>query len=79
MKCLGTFKASLKQTKLLIILSRPASISSAAKSASGSKENGTVSGELDEASKHKAEARLLTFYEAHAEPNTTAQGPADFN
>ncbi|EFY93300.1 hypothetical protein J3459_013617 [Metarhizium acridum] len=55
----------------------PASISS--KSAITSKENGTAGGELDEASRRKAEARLLAFYETHTEPNTAAQGPADFN
>lgn len=58
------------------IANRPASIS---KSTIASKENGTTGGELDEASRRKAEARLLAFYETHTEPNTAAQGPADFN
>ncbi|PFH62553.1 hypothetical protein XA68_13135 [Ophiocordyceps unilateralis] len=45
----------------------------------GSKENGVAGGELDEASRHKAEARLVFFYETYVEPNPSAQGPADFN
>ncbi|KAK2590303.1 hypothetical protein QQS21_012016 [Conoideocrella luteorostrata] len=57
----------------------PASVSTAAKSTAGAKENGAPEGELDGVSKQKAESRLLAFYEAHAEPNTAAQGPADFN
>ncbi|KAL2207257.1 mRNA splicing protein [Sarocladium strictum] len=44
------------------------------------KENGAAArGELDEASKPKAEARYLSFYELHSEPQADAQGPADFN
>lgn len=35
--------------------------------------------ELDDASKSKAEARYLSFYEMHSEPRTEAQGPVDFN
>jgi pre-mRNA-processing factor 39 len=58
---------------------RPTSTSSAAKAAGAAKENGIGGGELDEVSKRKAEARLLTFYEAHAEPSTAAHGTADFN
>ncbi|KAG6301170.1 hypothetical protein E4U09_005705 [Claviceps aff. purpurea] len=55
----------------------PASISAAAIKP---KENGaTTGGELDEASRRKAESRLLAFYEAHTEPNATAPGTADFN
>ncbi|PNP53121.1 hypothetical protein THARTR1_06331 [Trichoderma harzianum] len=57
----------------------PASISTASKSGSGAKENGASLGELDEASKRKAQTRYLNFYEAHPEPNTEAQGAADFN
>ncbi|QPG99421.1 hypothetical protein C2857_001742 [Epichloe festucae Fl1] len=57
----------------------PVSILTAAKSATGAKENGATGVELDDASKRKAESRLLAFYEVHAEPNATAQGPADFN
>lgn len=44
------------------------------------KENGAAArAELDEASKPKAEARYLSFYELHSEPQADAQGPADFN
>lgn len=42
------------------------------------KENG-AQGELDEASRRKAEAQYLNFYEAHFEPAADAQGTADFN
>ncbi|KAG5983653.1 hypothetical protein E4U55_007577 [Claviceps digitariae] len=63
----------------------PVSISAAAvapKPNAKTKENGAAAapvGELDEASRRKAESRLLAFYEAHAEPVATAQGSADFN
>ncbi|KAH8177634.1 pre-mRNA-processing factor 39 [Sarocladium implicatum] len=43
------------------------------------KENGASKGEIDAASKPKAEARYLSFYELHPEPQSDAQGPADFN
>ena len=43
------------------------------------KENGNSSGELDDASKPRAEARYLSFFELHSEPQADAQGPADFN
>lgn len=43
------------------------------------KENGASRGELDASSKPKAEARYLSFYELHPEPQADAQGPADFN
>ncbi|KAF4587669.1 mRNA splicing protein (Prp39) [Ophiocordyceps camponoti-floridani] len=46
---------------------------------SGSRENGAAGGELDEISRRKAEAGLVFFYESYAEPDLTAQGPADFN
>ncbi|KAK5987596.1 Pre-mRNA-processing factor 39 [Cladobotryum mycophilum] len=57
----------------------PTSVSGASKSGTSAKENGAALGELDEASKHKAEVRYLNFYEAHPEPVADAQGPADFN
>ncbi|KAG5929730.1 hypothetical protein E4U42_004889 [Claviceps africana] len=60
----------------------PVSIAAATRPSTKSKENGAgpaTSGELDEASKRKAESRLLAFYEAHTEPVATAQGTADFN
>ncbi|OAA42980.1 mRNA splicing protein (Prp39) [Beauveria brongniartii RCEF 3172] len=48
--------------------------------ASSTKENGgPQTGELDEASRRKAETRWLKFYEAHFEPVADAQGTADFN
>lgn len=49
------------------------------KSGSSAKENGAAAGELDEASKRKAEIRYWNFYEAHPEANSAAQGTADFN
>ncbi|KAG5986268.1 hypothetical protein E4U54_005513, partial [Claviceps lovelessii] len=63
----------------------PVSISAATAAArpnAKAKENGAAStpiGELDEASKRKAESRLMAFYEAHIEPIPAAQGSADFN
>lgn len=58
----------------------PPSVAALSKSASGVKEeNGAVPGELDDASKPKAEARYLNFYELYIEPNPDAQGPAVFN
>ncbi|KAL7914818.1 hypothetical protein GGI35DRAFT_474532 [Trichoderma velutinum] len=57
----------------------PVSVSAASKSGSGAKENGASLGELDEASKRKAQIRYFNFYEAHPEPNAEAQGAADFN
>lgn len=43
------------------------------------KENGAAKGELDEASKQRAEAQYSHFYETHGEPDADAQGNADFN
>jgi pre-mRNA-processing factor 39 len=63
----------------LTLTHRPVSVSTASKSGSGAKENGASLGELDEASKRKAQIRYLNFYEAHPEPNAEAQGAADFN
>ncbi|EGR47785.1 uncharacterized protein TRIREDRAFT_22598 [Trichoderma reesei QM6a] len=58
----------------------PVSITAASKGGSGAKENGASPvGELDEASKRKAQTRYLNFYEAHQEPAADAQGAADFN
>ncbi|KAG6041287.1 hypothetical protein E4U41_005115 [Claviceps citrina] len=57
----------------------PASISAAAKPVAKAKENGATVSELDDATRRKAESRLLAFYEAHSEPNPIAQGTADFN
>lgn len=58
---------------------RPPSVSSLSKSDTAKDINGTSGGELDAASKHRAEARYLNFYEAHQEPDADAQGSADFN
>lgn len=53
---------------------------SVAKLSTGSgKENGAARGELDEASKQRAEAQYVHFYEVHGEPDADAQGNADFN
>ncbi|EYB24363.1 hypothetical protein FG05_01244 [Fusarium graminearum] len=43
------------------------------------KENGAAKGELDEASRQRAEAQYVHFYEVHGEPEADAQGNADFN
>ncbi|CAG7556852.1 unnamed protein product [Fusarium equiseti] len=48
-------------------------------STTNSKENDAARGELDEASKQRAEARYVHFYEVHGEPDPDAQGNADFN
>lgn len=55
----------------------PSSI--AATGSEGNKENGAGVGELDEASKAKAEARGWLFFELYGEPIEGAQGNADFN
>ena len=58
----------------------PPSVASYAKASSSAKENGATRGELDEASRHKAEARYLNFYEIHSEQSASdAQGPASFH
>jgi pre-mRNA-processing factor 39 len=57
----------------------PSSVVAAALKSTGAKENGVARGELDDASRQKAEARHWAFYQLHGEPNADAQGPADFN
>ncbi|PHH74229.1 hypothetical protein CDD82_5040 [Ophiocordyceps australis] len=57
----------------------PPSLSSESMNQLAAKENGMAGGELDEASKSKAESRLVFFYEKHSEPDATAHGPADFH
>ncbi|PHH87869.1 hypothetical protein CDD83_8296 [Cordyceps sp. RAO-2017] len=57
----------------------PASVAVTSTNPASQRENGGAVGELDEASKRKAETRATFFYEAYAEPNPAAQGPADFN
>lgn len=58
---------------------RPPSVAKVSKSESGARENGVHRSELDETSRQKAEARHLSFFELHTEPDAEAQGPADFN
>jgi pre-mRNA-processing factor 39 len=60
-------------------LNRPSSISTLSKDASGATENGTGVSELNEATKFKAEAKYLNFYQLHADPDPAAQGTAPFN
>ncbi len=43
------------------------------------KENGALVGELDEATRQKAEARYFNYYELYADPDPSAQGPATFH
>ncbi|KAF4974039.1 hypothetical protein FZEAL_9011 [Fusarium zealandicum] len=57
----------------------PSSVAKLSHGADGLKENGAALGELDDASKQRAEARYLHFYEIHGEPDPEAQGNADFN
>lgn len=63
----------------MLTICRPSSVATVTHNGDASKENGASRGELDEASRAKAEARYLNFYEAHAEPDPNAQGTADFN
>ncbi|KAL3306807.1 pre-mRNA-processing factor 39 [Colletotrichum asianum] len=56
----------------------PGSISVLAKAKSG-KENGVGGGELDDATRHRAEARYLKYYELPNEPDAEGQGTAPFN
>jgi pre-mRNA-processing factor 39 len=60
------------------IVTRPKSVTTVAKGP-GSQENGATAGELDEASKAKAEARGFTFFQLYSDPPADAQGTADFN
>lgn len=64
---------------MLTTFFRPSSVVAAALKSTGAKENGVARGELDDASRQKAEARHWAFYQLHGEPNADAQGPADFN
>jgi pre-mRNA-processing factor 39 len=43
------------------------------------KDNGLPVGELDEATREKAEARYYNYYELYADPDPKATGPADFH
>ncbi|KAF4929774.1 Pre-mRNA-processing factor 39 [Colletotrichum viniferum] len=56
----------------------PGSISVLAKAKSG-KENGVGGGELDDTTRHRAEARYLKYYELPNEPDAEGQGTAPFN
>lgn len=55
---------------------RPVSVS---KDKFSAKENGVPVGELDEATRPKAEARYFSFYDLYLEPDPKATGPADFH
>ncbi|KAL0939276.1 mRNA splicing protein [Colletotrichum truncatum] len=57
----------------------PESISVLAKGKSAGKENGVGGGELDETTRHRAEARYLKYYELPNEPDVEGQGTALFN
>ncbi|KAH7022545.1 hypothetical protein EDB80DRAFT_694990 [Ilyonectria destructans] len=57
----------------------PPSVAKLSNGAESAKENGAAQGELDDASKRRAEARFLQFFETHGEPDPNAQGTADFN
>lgn len=57
----------------------PQSVSTAAKLKTGGKENGVVLGEIDEASRARAESRFFSYFQLHVDPDPNAQGPASFN
>ena len=57
----------------------PQSVSTVAKLKLGSKENGVVLGEIDEASRTRAESRFFSYYQLHVDADPNAQGPASFN
>ncbi|TDZ24068.1 Pre-mRNA-processing factor 39 [Colletotrichum orbiculare MAFF 240422] len=57
----------------------PNSVSALKSAVVGDKENGAGAGELDEATKHRAEARYLRYYELPNEPDVEGQGTALFN
>lgn len=42
-------------------------------------ENDVPLGELDEATRQNAERRYFSYYELNAEPDSNAQGPAEFH
>lgn len=56
--------------------SSPVSIS---KDKFAAKDNGLPVGELDAATRQKAEARYFNYYELYAEPDPKATGTADFH
>jgi pre-mRNA-processing factor 39 len=59
---------------------RPPSITSAASGGNEAKENGLNQLELDEASRKRAEARYLNFYEIHNDYDIPdAEGQASFH
>lgn len=58
---------------------RPPSVSVLAKAkAAGGKENGAAA-ELDEASRAKAEARYMCYYQLYSDADPNATGTATFN
>ncbi|TDZ27202.1 Pre-mRNA-processing factor 39 [Colletotrichum spinosum] len=57
----------------------PNSVSALKSAVVGDQENGAGAGELDEATKHRAEARYLRYYELPNEPDVEGQGTALFN
>lgn len=57
----------------------PQSILTVGKSKLGGKENGVPLGELDDATRPKAESRFFSYYQLHMEPDPNAQGPANFH
>ena len=64
----------------LIFAIRPPSVTESAKQRLASKENGLPPvGELDPATRQKAEARYFNFYELWVDPDPEAQGAASFN
>jgi pre-mRNA-processing factor 39 len=54
-------------------------VAAVSKLKSNAKENGLQPGELDEASKLKAEAHYYSYYMLETDPDQEAQGNATFN
>lgn len=59
-----------------MMLCSPQSVSTLSQA---SKENGAALGELDEATRLKAESRFFSYYQLQRDPDPDAQGPAPFN
>ncbi|KAK2026106.1 pre-mRNA-processing factor 39 [Colletotrichum zoysiae] len=57
----------------------PSSISLLSKATANGKENGVAGAEMDEATRYRAEARYLRYYELQGEPELEGQATAPFN
>lgn len=57
----------------------PSSISVLSRAKHRAKENGIAPSDMDEATRQKAEAKYLNYYELYQEANPDAQGVAPFH